>query len=67
MRKQSVKLQNEIDLQDKLNKQKKRLDKLGKKQRDYKKMVATMEDFKDMSPDEIKVKIDQIYDWKDKG
>jgi len=67
MRKQSVKLQNEIDLQDKLNKQKKRLDKLGKKQRDYKKMVATMEEFKDMSPDEIKVKIDQIYDWKDKG
>jgi len=67
MRKQSVKLQKEIDLQDKLNKQKKRLDKLGKKQRDYKKMVATMEDFKDMSPDEIKVKIDQIYDWKDKG
>ena len=67
MRKQSVKLQKEIDLQDKLNKQNKRLEKLGKKQRDYKKMVATMEDFKDMSPDEIKVKIDQIYDWKDKG
>ena len=66
MRKQSVKLQKEIDLQDKLNKQNKRLEKLGKKQRDYKKMVATMEDFKDMSPDEIKVKIDQIYDWNDK-
>jgi len=67
MRKQSVKLQNEIDLQDKLNKQKKRLYKLGKKQRDYKKMVATMGEFKDMSPDEIKLKIDQIYDWNDKG
>ena len=24
-------------------------------------------DFKDMSPDEIKVKLDQIYDWNDKG
>jgi hypothetical protein len=67
MRKQSIKLQKEINLQDKLNKQKKRLDKLGKKQRNYKKMVATMGEFKDMSPDEIKLKIDQIYDWNDKG
>ncbi len=30
-------------------------------------MVATMGEFKDMSPDEIKLKIDQIYDWNDKG
>ena len=67
MGKQSIKLQKEINLQDKLNKQKKRLDKLGKKQRNYKKMVATMGEFKDMSPDEIKLKIDQIYDWNDKG
>ena len=64
MGKQSIKLQKEINLQDKLNKQKKRLD---KKQRNYKKMVATMGEFKDMSPDEIKLKIDQIYDWNDKG
>ena len=67
MRKQSIKLQKEINLQDKLNKQKKKLEKLGKNQRDYKKMVATMGEFKDMSPDEIKLKIDQIYDWNDKG
>ena len=67
MRKQSIKLQKEINLQETLNKQKKKLEKLGKKQRDYKKMVATMGEFKDMSPDEIKLKIDQIYDWKDKG
>lgn len=67
MTKQAVKLQKEINLQDTLNRQKRRLDKLGKKQRDYKKMVATMGEFKDMSPDEIKVKIDQIYDWNDKG
>ena len=66
MRKQSVKLQKEIDLQDKLNKQKKRLDKINKKQRDYKKLVTKLGDFKDMSPDEIKVKLDQIYDWNDK-
>jgi hypothetical protein len=67
MRKQSIKLQKEINLQETLNKQKKKLEKLGKKQRDYKKMVATMGEFKDMSPDEIKLKIDQIYDWNDKG
>jgi|TARA_R110000737_G_scaffold164408_1_gene192006 hypothetical protein len=67
MAKQAVKLQKEINLQDTLNRQKRKLDKLGKKQRDYKKMVATMGEFKDMSPDEIKVKIDQIYDWNDKG
>ena len=24
-------------------------------------------DFKDMTPDEIKVKLDQIYDWNDKS
>ena len=25
------------------------------------------DDFKDMSQDEIKVKLDQIYDWNDKS
>ena len=54
------------DLKSKLERQKKRLDKLGKKQRDYKKLVTQMGDFKDMSPDEIKVKLDQIYDWNEK-
>src|SRR5210317_831649 len=52
--------------QSKVKRQKKRLDKLGKKQRDYKKLVTQMGDFKGMSPDEIKVKLDQIYDWNDK-
>jgi hypothetical protein len=66
MRRQTIKLQKKVDLQDKLNKQKKRLEKLGKKQRDYKKLMTTMGDFKGMSPDEIKVKLDQIYDWNDK-
>ena len=66
MRRQTIKLQNKVDLQEKLNKQKKRLEKLGKKQRDYKKLMTTMGDFKGMSPDEIKVKLDQIYDWNDK-
>jgi hypothetical protein len=55
------------DLLSKLERQKKKLDKLGKKQRDYKKLVTQMGDFKGMSPDEIKVKLDQIYDWNDKN
>ena len=29
-------------------------------------MVTTLGDFKDMSPDESKVKLDQIYDWNEK-
>jgi hypothetical protein len=50
----------------KVNKQHAKLLKLGRKQRNYKKLMAKMGDFKGMSPDEIKVKLDQIYDWNDK-
>ena len=39
---------------------------IGRKQRNYKKLMAKMGDFKGMSPDEIKVKLNQIYDWNDK-
>ena len=35
--------------------------------RDYRKLITRLDDFKDMSPDEIKVKLDQIYDWNDKS
>jgi len=66
MKKQLTQSKIKEDLKSKLERQKKRLDKLGKKQRDYKKLVTQMGDFKDMSPDEIKVKLDQIYDWNEK-
>ena len=66
MKKQLTQNKVKENLQSKLQRQKKRLDKLGKKQRDYKKLVTQMNDFKDMSPDEIKVKLDQIYDWNEK-
>jgi len=66
MKKQLTQSKVKEDLKSKLERQKKRLDKLGKKQRDYKKLVTQMGDFKDMSPDEIKVKLDQIYDWNEK-
>ena len=58
--------QKQEDIKSKLERQQKKLKKLGQKQRDYKKLMATMGDFKDMSPDEIKVKLDQIYDWNEK-
>ena len=67
MKKQLTQNKVKENLQSKLERQKKRLDKLGKKQRDYKKLVTQMGDFKGMSPDEIKVKLDQIYDWNDKN
>ena len=66
MKRQLTQSKKKEDLEDKLIKQKKRLDRINKKQRDYKKLVTKMGDFKDMSPDEIKVKLDQIYDWNDK-
>jgi len=66
MKKQLTQSKVKENLKSKLERQKKRLDKLGKKQRDYKKLVTQMGDFKDMSPDEIKVKLDQIYDWNEK-
>ena len=67
MKRQLTQSKKQEDIKGKLERQQKRLKKLGKKQRDYKKLVTTMGDFKDMSPDEIKVKLDQIYDWNDKN
>ena len=67
MKRQLTQSQKQEDIKSKLERQQKKLKKLGQKQRDYKKLVATMGDFKDMSPDEIKVKLDQIYDWNDKN
>ena len=68
MRKKLTQVDKEDDLKkqvEKLNKQKKNLQ---EKQRDYKKFVTTIgaENWKDLDPDEIKVKLDQIYDWNDK-
>jgi hypothetical protein len=67
MKRQLTQSKKDEDIKGKLERQQKRIKKLGKKQRDYKKLVTTMGDFKGMSPDEIKVKLDQIYDWNDKN
>lgn len=67
MKRQITNSKKQEDIKGKLERQQKRLKKLGKKQRDYKKLVAQMGNFRDMSPNEIKVKLDQIYDWNDKN
>jgi len=62
----------QVDREDELKKQVEKLAKQKKnlqdKTRDYKKFVTTIgaENWKDLDPDEIKVKLDQIYDWNDK-
>jgi hypothetical protein len=62
----------QADKEDELIKKLERLEKQKKnlqdKQRDYKEFVTKMspENWKDLNPDEIKVKLDQIYDWNDK-
>ena len=61
------KSEERFDLEEKLERERKKAKRFKEKSRDYKKMVTTLGDFKDMSPDEIKVKLDQIYDWNDKN
>jgi len=61
-----IKSEEKFNLEERLERERKKAKKFKEKSRDYKKMVTTLGDFKDMSPDEIKVKLDQIYDWNDK-
>ena len=67
LKKAHHKKKEKLDLQNRLYRQQKRLKKLQDTKRDYKKMVTKIGDFKGMSDDEIKVKLDQIYDWNEKG
>jgi len=62
-----VKSEKKANLEKQLERTRIKADRFKQKSRDYKKMVAQIGDFKDMSPDEIKVKLDQIYDWNDKS
>jgi len=67
MKRQIVKTEKQYTLQQKLEKEKKKAERFKEKSRDYKKMVAQFADLKDLSPDEVKLKLDQIYDWNDKS
>ena len=61
-----IKSEEKFNLEEQLDRERSKLKKVREKTRDYRKMVTKIGDFKDMSPDEIKVKLDQIYDWNDK-
>jgi len=62
-----AKTEKQYTLEQKLEKEKKKAERFKEKSRDYKKMVAQVADLKDLSPDEVKLKLDQIYDWNDKS
>jgi hypothetical protein len=62
-----VKSENKVNLEHQLDRERSKLKKVREKTRDYRKLITRLDDFKDMSPDEIKVKLDQIYDWNDKS
>jgi len=62
-----AKTEKQYTLEQRLEKEKKKSERFKEKSRDYKKMVAQVADLKDMSPDEVKLKLDQIYDWNDKS
>ena len=66
MKRQIAKTEKQYTLEQRLEKEKKKSERFKEKSRDYKKMVTQFADFKDMDPDEIKLKLDQIYDWNDK-
>ena len=61
-----IKSEEKFNLEEQLDRERSKLKKVREKTRDYRKMMTKIGDFKDMSPDEIKVKLDQIYDWNDK-
>jgi hypothetical protein len=61
-----IKSEEKFNLEERLERERKKAKRFKDKNRDYKKMVTKIGDFKDMSPDEIKVKLDQIYDWNEK-
>ena len=55
-----VQSEKKVDLEKRLEKERIKAARFKAKSRDYKKMVTKIGDFKDMSPDEIKLKLDQI-------
>ena len=67
MKKNLTKVEDEKRLEVKLDKLENQNKKLKEKNRDFRKFVADVGDLKDMNEDEIKLKLNQIYDWNDKS
>ena len=59
-----TKAKEEKRLEDKLQRLEKQSKELKKKDRDFRKLVER--DLDSLDPDEIKLKLNQIYDWNDK-
>ena len=66
-KKEIAKTEKQYTLEQRLEREKKKAERFKEKSRDYKKMVAQVAELKDLSPDEVKLKLDQIYDWNDKS
>ena len=66
LKKNLEKTNEEERIKNNLERTKKQNQRLKKKERDFKKMVASVGDLKGLSEDEIRVKLDQIYDWNEK-
>ena len=66
MKKNLTKVDEKEKLENKLDRISKQNKKLKEKDRDFRNLMA--QDIKDLDdPDEIKLKLNQIYDWNDKG
>ena len=66
MKKNLTKIDEKEKLENKLDRISKQNKKLKEKDRDFRNLMA--QDIKDLDdPDEIKLKLNQIYDWNDKG
>jgi hypothetical protein len=67
LKKNLTQLDEKEQLEKRVERQQSRIDKLKEKDRDFRKLVTKVGELKDMNDDEIKLKLNQIYDWNDKN
>jgi len=67
LKKNLTKIDEKNQLEKRIERQQSKIEKLKEKDRDFRKLVAEVGELKDMSEDEIKLKLNQIYDWNDKS
>jgi hypothetical protein len=67
MKKNLTKIDEKEQLEKRIERQQSKIEKLKEKDRDFRKLVAEVGELKDMNEDEIKLKLNQIYDWNEKG
>jgi len=67
LKKNLTQLDEKEQLEKRVERQQLKIDKLKEKDRDFRKLVTKVGELKDMNEDEIKLKLNQIYDWNDKN